>query len=250
MPDTMRPRSIADLPAQKANAPATPAQARARFFNPGNAFNVILPPVPDAVFAEEPAKAMDPSAPTGRVDCDASAAMECPFPATSPLVLASYVRIRAGDVLEQDVRASGIVHYVIEGAGVTRCGDEAVEWGPGDIFITPGGVAQSHKAGGTDAVLWVVNNEPQFAHEHAQAPAIGEAPTPVVHYPAAEIQRQIDFLYETDEAREVPGMALIFSSDAQEESRNALPTLTVALNTLDPGVTSGRTGTTPSPCPW
>ena len=236
MPDSLRPRSIADLPAQTARAPETPAQARARFFNPGNAFNVILPAVPDAAFTAEPAKALDPATPTGFVACDASDVMACPFPATAPLVLASYARIRAGETLEANPHASGVVHYVIQGHGVTTSGHETVTWGPGDIFILPGGAPQRHVAGDADAVLWVVDNAPQFAHEHARAPAPGEAPTPVVHYPAAEIQRQIDFLYEVDEARDVPGMALIFSSDMQEESRNALPTLTVALNTLEPGV--------------
>ena len=236
MPDTLRPRSIADLPAQKASAPATPAQERARFFNPGNAFNMILPPVPDTAFVDEPAKALDPATPTGLIDCDASATMECGFPATSPLVLASYARIRAGESLDLEHRASGVVHYVIQGSGVTDCDGEIVEWGPGDLFITPGGASLSHKAGDADAVLWVVSNEPQLAFEHAQPPEPGDAPTPVVHCTGAEIRRQIDYLYEIEKDGDVPGMALIFSSDQQEASRNALPTLTVAMNTLDPGV--------------
>ena len=47
MPDTAAPAvtSIGDLPPQTAASPANEAQARARFFNTGNAFNVILPPV-------------------------------------------------------------------------------------------------------------------------------------------------------------------------------------------------------------
>lgn len=236
MPDTVRPRSIADLPAQRAQAPATDAEARARFFNPGNAFNVILPPVPDASFTAEAARALDPETPTGIVYCDASDALECPFPATTPLVLAGYARIRAGETLTLSPRASGVIHYVIQGAGQTTSGDETVRWGAGDVFVLPGDRPQAHSAADGDAVLWVVSNEPQLAHEHAQAPARGEAPTPVVHYPADEIRRQIDFLYEIGRDQEVPGTALIFSSDVQEASRNALPTLTLAMNTLDPGV--------------
>ncbi len=47
MPDTAASAvtSIGDLPPQAAASPANEAQARARFFNTGNAFNVILPPV-------------------------------------------------------------------------------------------------------------------------------------------------------------------------------------------------------------
>ena len=93
MPDDTRPQSIAELPPQTA---ATPAQARARYVNTGNAFNVQLPPVPNAVFVDEPRRALDSASPTGLNACDASDAMACAFRATSPLVLAYYARIRAG----------------------------------------------------------------------------------------------------------------------------------------------------------
>ena len=125
---------------------------------------------------------------------------------------------------------------MIEGAGVAKIGAESLAWGTGDVFVAPGDVAQSLTAGDRDAVLWVVSNAPQLAHDHSRPPAPGDAPTPVVHYTAAEIARQIDFLYEIGKTEEVPGTALIFSSDMQEESRNVMPTLTLAMNTLDPGV--------------
>ena len=37
---------MAELPVQLPSAPTTAAQARARFFNSGNAFNIVLPAVP------------------------------------------------------------------------------------------------------------------------------------------------------------------------------------------------------------
>jgi hypothetical protein len=52
---TDRLHSIAEMPAQRPRDPATAAQARGRFFNTGNAFNVQLPPVPDHLFTAEPA---------------------------------------------------------------------------------------------------------------------------------------------------------------------------------------------------
>jgi gentisate 1,2-dioxygenase len=236
MPDSATPLTIGDLPAQHAKDPKTPAQARARFFNPGNAFNVILPPVPDTAFSREPEKALAADTPTSFIPCDASEVMECAFPATSPLVLAGYARIRPNDAWETTPRASGAVHYVIRGSGTSQIGEETVEWREGDLFISPGGVRHIHNAE-QDSVLWIVTNEPQFRHEHAQPPALGDAPTPVVHCTAAEIKRQIDYLYEIGKNAEIPGTALIISSDVQEASRNALPTLTVAMNTLDPGIT-------------
>ncbi|MDA0662872.1 MAG: cupin domain-containing protein [Proteobacteria bacterium] len=236
MPDTTQAHSIADLPAQKAAAPASAAEGRARYFNTGNAFNVQLPPVPDHAFADEPARALDPATPTGLIPCDISGVLGCDFPATSPFVLARYARIRAGEELAVNFIASGVVHYVIAGSGITVSGDETVNWQAGDVFVTPGDSGQTHRAGDSDAVLWIVTNEPQLAFERSQNPLPGAAPTGVVHYPAAEIDRQIALIYQVGRGEEIAGSALIFSSDMQEASRNVLPTLTVAMNSLPAGV--------------
>ena len=145
------PKSIADLPAQHASSPETAAEARGRFFNSGNAFNIKLPPVPNAVFAKEPARALNPATQTGFIACDASAEMECPFAATSPLLLARYARIRAGESLTDEPQASGVIHYVIEGRGTTSSAGEEIAWQAGDVFVVPGGDVMTHSAGEADA---------------------------------------------------------------------------------------------------
>ena len=224
-------RTIAEMPAQRPRDPATAAQARGRFFNTGNAFNVQLPPVPDHLFTVEPGAVLEPEAPTGLVACDLSLQLDCPFPATTPLVLARYARIRPGETLDTAFNASGIICYVIRGSGSTTDGSESVAWNAGDLFILPGGPAYSHAAD-TDAVLWIVTNEPQLAFEHLPPPDSGKAPTEVVHFTAEEIERQTAFIHEIGRTEEIPGSALIFSSEGQQASRNILPTLTVAMNTL------------------
>ncbi|MEM7750439.1 MAG: hypothetical protein AAF346_19470, partial [Pseudomonadota bacterium] len=229
------PKSIADLPAQHAGEPGTQAEARARFFNSGNAFNIKLPPVPNAVFVDEPTRALDPSTSTSFIACDASKEMECPFPATSPLLLARYARIQAGDSLSDESQASGIIHYVIAGAGTTSAAGEEVAWQAGDVFVVPGGSRITHSAGDVAAVLWVVSNEPQLNFESFQSPAQGAAPTSVVHYRSDEIDRQINLLYRIGQDKETAGTALIFSSDKQQDSRNVLPSLTLAMNSLPAG---------------
>ncbi|WP_428486228.1 hypothetical protein [Rhodopila sp.] len=235
---TGRPRNIAEMPAQRASEPTTAAQARGRFFNTGNAFDVQLPPVPDYLFTTEAVAALDPAAPTGLTACDLSQQLACPFPATTPLVLARYARIRAGDTLTTEFAASGIICYVIRGAGHTDSGSERITWNAGDLFILPGGPSYIHTAA-ADAVLWIVTNEPQLAFEHLRPPADGDAPTAIVHFTADEIARQIGLLYEIGRTEETAGSALIFSSAQQEASRNILPTLTVAMNSL-PGGKSQR----------
>jgi gentisate 1,2-dioxygenase len=233
----LQPKSIADLASQHASEPNSKAQQRARYFNTGNAFNVQLPAVPNAVFVDEALQALDGDAPSGFIACDASSVMQCDYPATSPLLLARYARIRAGESLACNFNASGVVHYVISGAGSTDAGGELVEWRPGDVFVTPGGVPLVHTAGDAAAVLWVVSNEPQLSFENLRAPAAGDAPTDVVHYPAQEIDRQIELIYNVGRDEQIAGSALIFSSDKQQDSRNVLPTLTLAMNSLPAGAT-------------
>jgi hypothetical protein len=222
------------MPVQLAENPADAAGARARFFNSGNAFNIKLPAVPGQVFTAEPARALGPDAPTGFVACDQAAAMECPFPATTPLMLARYATIAEGDTLTSDFSATGSIWYVIEGSGTSRVGGETLHWSAGDVFLLPGGAPIEHTAA-TRAVLWTVSNEPQLALDAALAPAPAAGLVEPVHYPAAEIERQIARIYEATTNENTSGLALIFSSDRLEAARNILPTLTLSLNTLPSG---------------
>lgn len=229
------PATIADMPAQHPAAPVTKAQAKGRFFNTGNGFNVKLPPVPDHIFTAEPLAALAADAPTGLFACDISAQLACAFPATSPMMLVRYGRIRAGETLRTDFAASGVICYVIAGSGITTAQGEEIAWNEGDLFILPGGVPVAHEAGPANAVLWIVTNEPQLAFENLRPPAEGSAPTEIVHFTAAEIERQIALIYDIGRTAEIPGSALIFSSEGQEATRNLMPTMTVAMNTLPGG---------------
>ncbi len=235
MPQRKLAPSIADLPAQRAATPATAAQARALYFNTGNAFNLKLAEVPDQSFTDEPAHALNPQSPTGMIACDRSRDIGTAYPATTPLILVRYARIRAGESLRAEFVASGVVVYVMVGSGTTACGDEQINWQSGDVFVLPGNVSHLHSSGADDAVLWIVTNEPQLAFEHLRGPAEGDAPTELVHFPASEIERQVDLLYSVGRADDIAGSALIFSSTKQQAIRNVLPTLTVAMNSLPPG---------------
>ena len=228
-------QSIADLPAQRASAPKSKAESRALYFNTGNAFNLQLPRVPDESCTDEPAKALHPDTPTGLIACDRSKALGCSFPATTPLVLARYARIRAGETLETNFAASGVIVYVITGTGSVQCGPERIQWQAGDTFVLPGGLAHAYRAADSHAVLWIVTNEPQLAFENLRPPKAGDAPTDAVHFPADEVERQIKLLYQIGRGEDIAGSALIFSSERQEAIRNVLPTLTVAMNSLPAG---------------
>jgi gentisate 1,2-dioxygenase len=220
---------MADLPVQLPSDPASPAAARARFFNSGNAFNIKLPAVPAAEFNGVAAAALASDAPTGLLACDQSGAIGCAFPATSPLMLARYARIAAGEALDLAFASTGAIAYVIQGSGEVATGGETFVYGAGDVFLLPG---SARMAAATRSVMWLVTNEPMLAFEAlAPAPAL----LGPVHYPAAEIERQLALITGMGSNATTSGHALIFSSDGLEAWRNITPTLTLSLNTLPPG---------------
>ena len=166
---------LASLPVQLPVEPASTAAARARFFNSGNAFNVKLALVPAAQFGAVAAKELAPGAATGVHPRDLSAAIGCACPAITPLMLARYAVIRSGETLALDTHATGLLSFVLRGAGAA----EAFNWRAGDVFLLPGGAVALHAT--EDAVPWLVGNEPLLAFEGLRPGLLPIAP--VHHQP-------------------------------------------------------------------
>ena len=213
----------------------TPYTRRARYFDSSNAFALKYPPVPCHQFLKERDRAFDPATGTAVIPLDLSGPLGTEFPATTPLILTRYLRIRAGDTLATRLKASGELYYVIAGSGETRNGNDRIAWGEGDLFCLPGGAESTHRAGGSDCVLWLITNEPELAFEHLEPPAPDNAVTGAVHFPAAEIAYQLERVGDKLKGQKIAGLALVFSSTEQARSRNILPSLTLAVNQLPPG---------------
>lgn len=208
---------------------------RARYHSSADGFNIARPAVTPRTFVAERDAAFDGSAATGLVALDAGAELGLPSPATTPLILARYARIRAGEKLSTRFAASGEIYYVITGEGETRGDDGAIAWTAGDVFCLPGGGAASHAALGIDSVLWVVTDEPQLAFMHVRPPAPAQAAIEPVHYPGAEILRELEAIYALPPEKSATGKAVTFSSRARASEHTVLPAFTLAMNSLPPG---------------
>ena len=235
MLDDSRPKTLSEMTVQVPLQPSSPAEERARFFNSGNAFNLALKPIPDAVFDAEIKTAMSPETQTGFIDCNIADRFDNPTPATTPFLMARYARINDGETLKASFNTAGSIWYVISGNGETTIGDQNVSWSAGDLFVLPGCSEAKVKGLGDSAVLWVVTNEPQMAFENVQHINYLESSIEFVHYPVAEIDRQLDLLYDVEQGSDTAGIALMFSSEKQLARRNITPTMTLAMNTLPPG---------------
>lgn len=208
--------------------------ARARYFDSSVAFAIENPPVPCRQFTEERDRAFDPATGSAAIAVDQGPAMGLDFPATTPLALAHYIRVAAGERLPFASGASAELYYVIDGAGESAKGCDRIRWRAGDVFALPGGGETIHAADSDAAVLWAVTNAPALAFDGLAPPPPECARMEAVLYPGAEIARRMTEIRPKLTGTRTPGIAVVFSSSAQERGRNVAPGLTFAMNQLPP----------------
>jgi len=216
-------------------APNPAYAARARFLSVEDGFNIKRPSLAADMFAEERDRAFDVASPTSSILLDRSAVLGLAFPATTPLLLAGYARVRAGERLETSPRATGEIYVALQGRGHTRKADDEIAWEDGDIFCLPGGDAATMHAADADAVLYCVSDEPALRFEGAGAPRAGEAALDAVHYQKAVTEDRLRELQARDLPPDAPGRALNLSSAAMERLKTCLPSLTLTFNLVAPG---------------
>jgi gentisate 1,2-dioxygenase len=206
----------------------------ARYYSSADGFDIKKPRIPAHLFIAERDHALATETATGVLPLDQSGALGLDFPATTPLILARYGRIRDGETLRTQFAASAEIYYVIAGAGQTAWDGNALAWEAGDVFCLPGGAATSHIAS-ADSVLWIVTNEPQLAFERTDPPRRGNGPIDPVHYPADEIRRQLERIHQLPAQKTQTGKAVTFGNARLDRDRTCTPSLTVAMNSLLPG---------------
>jgi gentisate 1,2-dioxygenase len=213
----------------------TPYTRRARYHTSANPFTFAWPPVPARQFLAERDRAFDPQAPTGLVALDASADLGTAYPATTPTLLVRYLKLRAGEQLRSAFAASGEIYYVMAGAGESRNSGDTIAWGPGDVFCFPGGAETVHRAGLANCLLFVATNEPLLSFERLRPAAPGVAGVEAIHWPAHEIERQFESVWQRPRIAEATGESVMFTTLALAPSYMTIPTINVAINTLPPG---------------
>lgn len=224
---------MATLP--KRSSVAGDYTTEALYYDPANAFDFRWPPVPRRQFLAERDRAFDPEATTGLIPLDASNVLETPYPATTPSLLAQYLRLRSGESLSTKHRASGEVYFVMQGAGQSRNGADSVAWSEGDLFCFAGGQETLHTADDEESLLFCVSDAPLVAFQGLEPPGSGGSLIDTVHWPAAEIDKRLDTVYARSRTKDEAGRAVLFSSRSLSPARNILPMMVAAINTLESG---------------
>jgi len=129
----------------------------ARFFE----YSQAADPVGDGVISPIPAASFPAGlyadGPTRAVALDLSDELRTPYPATTPALLASFLRICAGDELDLHPNATSQLLYCIRGRGHSRVDGTVVQWKEGDFLTLPATMPASHVAEDDSALYHVVD---------------------------------------------------------------------------------------------
>ena len=91
-------------------------------------------------------------------------------PATSPALVAHFVRIRAGEQIATSPNATSQRYYVICGRGFAAVNGRLTQWEKGDFLTLPAdSQATFYADSGSDAAMYWVHDEPLLRHLGAKA---------------------------------------------------------------------------------
>jgi gentisate 1,2-dioxygenase len=131
----------------------------ARFFE----YSQAADPVGDGIISAIPAVSFPAASyaggPSRVVPLDLSDALRTPYAATSPALLASFVRINAGDEISLSPNATSQLLYCIRGRGHSVVDGATLAWKQGD-FVTLPAVSSATHAADEDAAFYSVVDTP------------------------------------------------------------------------------------------
>lgn len=114
-----------------------------------------IPPIPIVQFSAD----LHASGPSRIIPLDISEALSCQSPASSASLLASFIRIRAGERLTTGNQATSHLLYAIQGTGSVNFGSECIPYRQGDLITLPCGPEPTYIADEESVFYWV-NDEP------------------------------------------------------------------------------------------
>jgi gentisate 1,2-dioxygenase len=193
----------------------------ARYFEYSRAANPVgsgrIPPVAMDRFDAARHAEID----TGIIAFDLSDQLGTPFPATSPALLASFIRIAPGASVETAPRATSELYCVIGGSGTSTIDGRELSWSKGDFFVLPADCRTTHRAT-DDATLYWVTDEPLLRHLGVAPIERRFAPT---RFPAARVQAELDDVEHSPRASDRNRLSILLNTTPNDQTQTVTHTL-------------------------
>lgn len=204
----------------------------ARYFEYTQAADPIAsghtPKVPIAQFSPE----IYLDRPTGVIPLDLSADLGITTgAATSPALLANFLRIRAGEQIDTCPNATSQLYYVLSGQGRVAVDGRTVCWGPGDFLTLPAG-ARALFSADDDAAMYWVHDEPLLRHLGVRACEPRFRPT---KFRSADVVAELEHIASRPGANDRNRVSVLLANANQEQTLTLTHVLWAMFGVLPPG---------------
>ncbi len=116
--------------------------------------SAVNPPMPKIDVVDYPSS-LHEQGDTRIIPFDLSKRLDIQYPATSPNLMANFIKINPNDTLKTQAQATSQMFFVIRGAGKTQMSEGTIEWKEGDLFTLPAVPDALHTATQDSALYWV-----------------------------------------------------------------------------------------------
>jgi gentisate 1,2-dioxygenase len=202
-------------------------EADARVFEYTAAANPRMRALPITALAAEEHQ----SGETRIIPFDLSRQLGLPYPATSPALLASFLRICSGETLPTQASATSQMFYVIRGSGKSSASFGAIDWSQGDLFVVPMNAEMDHTAR-SDAALYWVSDEPLLTYLGVQPGVPRFRPT---LFRRERLLAELEAVKAQPQAQERNRLGILLGNAATPETLTLTHTLWSLLNVLPAG---------------
>jgi gentisate 1,2-dioxygenase len=153
-------------------------------------------------------------------------------PATSPALVAHFVRIRAGERIATSPNATSQLYYVISGRGFSAVNGRLVRWEKGDFLTLPANSSATFYAHwGSDAALYWVHDEPLLRHLGAEATEPRFRPT---KFRRTEAVARLDEIASRPGANDKSRVSVLLANAEEEQSLTITHVLWAMFGLLPP----------------
>jgi gentisate 1,2-dioxygenase len=163
------------------------------------------------------------------IPLDLSKELRTPYPATGPSLLASFVRIRAGEQLTSSPNASSEFFYVIAGSGRTETAEGTIAWKMGDFVALPG-LEVIHFAD-TDTAFYLVNDSPLFEYLGAKKATARFQPT---LYTREAVMKELEDARNDPEASKRSRISVLLANKNFEQTMTITHTMWTMFGVVSP----------------
>ncbi|MBU8786935.1 cupin [Bacillus glycinifermentans] len=203
----------------------------ARFFE----YTTASDPVGSGIISPVPIKEFGPelyrSGETRIIPLDISNELKTDYPASSPSLLAHFVKIRTGDTINTKPNATSELYYVIEGAGTTVSCGETIEWHKGDFFTLPAGSNSRHTAS-EDSSIYYITDSPLLRYLGVNAAETRFKPT---LYTAEQAKAKLAEAANAPDARFRNRISVLLNNDIFDQTLTITHVLWAMFGIVPPG---------------